>query len=157
MRKGARPRAPSFCIARGRSGRAQLFLQSSDKLQQLIDMLGAACPARHEAQQDAVATRGIHSGCDLGTACLDDADGVVGVKPEELLVAVGAHVRLEPCVLKAVGVQYTAAFTRGKDGPLPYFAHAASANECACMLAHGLERSRWAAPKPACSLARRSW
>lgn len=40
---------------------------------------------------------------------------------------------------RLMGVQYTAAFTRGKDGSLPYFAHAASANECACMLAHGLE------------------
>lgn len=40
---------------------------------------------------------------------------------------------------RLMGVQYIAAFTRGKDGSLPYFAHAASANECACMLAHGLE------------------
>ena len=40
---------------------------------------------------------------------------------------------------RLMGVQYTAAFTRGEDGSLPYFAHAASANECACMLAHGLE------------------
>ena len=36
---------------------------------------------------------------------------------------------------------HRAAFTRGKDGSLPYFAHAASANECACMLARGLENA----------------
>lgn len=42
---------------------------------------------------------------------------------------------------RLMGVQYTAAFTRGKDGSLPYFAHAASANECACMLARGLENA----------------
>ncbi len=40
---------------------------------------------------------------------------------------------------RLMGVQYTAAFTRSVDGSLPYFAHAASANECACMLARGLE------------------
>ena len=42
---------------------------------------------------------------------------------------------------RLMGVQYTAAFTRGEDGSLPYFVHAASANECACMLAHGLENA----------------
>ena len=42
---------------------------------------------------------------------------------------------------RLMGVQYTAAFTRDKDGSLPYFAHAASANECACMLARGLENA----------------
>ncbi len=42
---------------------------------------------------------------------------------------------------RLMGVQYTAAFTRGEDGSLPYFAHAASANECACMLARGLENA----------------
>lgn len=42
---------------------------------------------------------------------------------------------------RLMGVQYTAAFTRGEDGSLPYFVHAASANECACMLARGLENA----------------
>ncbi len=40
---------------------------------------------------------------------------------------------------RLMGVQYTAAFTRGADGSLPYFAHAVRANECARMLARGLE------------------
>lgn len=40
---------------------------------------------------------------------------------------------------RLMGVQYAAAFTRDEDGSLPYFTHAASANECACMLARGLE------------------
>ena len=40
---------------------------------------------------------------------------------------------------RLMGVQYEAAFTRGENGALPYFTHAAHANECACMLTRGLE------------------
>lgn len=40
---------------------------------------------------------------------------------------------------RLMGVQYEAAFTPDENGALPYFTHAARANECACMLAEGLE------------------
>lgn len=54
------------------------------------------------------------------------------------LVKRGGHMTAKG---RLMGVQYTAAFTRGEDGALPYFSHAANANECACMLAHGLENA----------------
>lgn len=52
------------------------------------------------------------------------------------LVKRGGHMTAKG---RLMGVQYGAAFTRAADGSLPYLSHAARANECACLLARGLE------------------
>lgn len=78
-------------------------LQIRYSRQKFFDMLGLRGPARYEAQDDAVMSRVIDGGGELGSACLRNATAERGVKPKELLVAVCADVRFKTSRFEACG------------------------------------------------------